>query len=78
MTFNPPEEERGLAPWLETIGLRMLPFLAVAAALYLFLVYGALVALMAIFVFLLVWYTGTLIYRVIKKSRNSKKNRTGF
>ena len=63
-----PRDEPGIAPWLEAFVLKLLPFLAVAAALYLFLVYGALVALMAIFVFLLAWYIGTLILKIAKKS----------
>lgn len=75
MMSEPLEEERCLAPWLETIGLRVLPLLAVAAALYLFLVYGALVALMAIFAFLLIWYAGTAIFRLIKRSQRREKGR---
>jgi fatty acid desaturase len=71
-----PEEEKSLAPWLEAFALKVLPFMGVAAALYLFLVYGALVALMAIFVFLLVWYLGVFALRIAKKLRKDGENGT--
>ena len=65
-------EEKGLAPWLEKIGLKLIPFLAVAALLYLFLTRGVLVALMAFLWFVLLCYLGALSIKVIKRIRKNR------
>lgn len=64
-------EEKGLAPWLEKIGLKLIPLLAVAALLYLFLTQGVLVALMAFLWFVLLCYLGSLFIKVIKRIKKS-------
>ena len=55
------------APFLESLGVKLLPLLAALVSLYLFLVYGALVALMAIFLFVVAIFGIMLIIRLIKK-----------
>ncbi len=65
-------EEKSLAPWLEKIGLKLIPFLAVGALLYLFLTQGVMVALTVFLCLAVLSYLGALLIGVIKRSRKSR------
>jgi hypothetical protein len=62
-------EEKSLAPWLERIGLKLVPFLAVAALITLFLTQGVLIALTAFLLFAVLYYLGSWFIKVFKKIR---------
>ena len=60
-------EEKSLAPWIEKIGLKLIPILAVAALITLFLTHGVLVALTAFLLFAVLYYLGSWFIKVFKK-----------
>ncbi len=62
-------EEKHISLWLENLGIKLIPFLLAAGALFIFLKYGALIALMTIFSGIVAFYITVLAVKGIKKLR---------
>ena len=61
-------EEKSLASWLEKTGLKLVPLLAVALLLYLFLKWGVIIALAAFLCIAVLSSLGGLLFRLLKRS----------
>ena len=59
-------EEKHISPWLENLGIKLLPLLFAAGALFVFLKYGALIALMMIFSGVVAFYIVVFTVKGIK------------
>ncbi len=62
-------EEKHISPWLENLGIKLLPLLFAAGALFVFLKYGALIALMMIFSGVVASYISVLAAKGINRLR---------